>query len=85
MYWYSIGQIYDDKLDRVIDEKMYLEKVRKYKAPQIEIIDEIKRNEKAEQCFYVTPNMVLNLAARVRDIFESSELDKKRGLLNLVF
>lgn len=80
-----ISQVYDDKLDGVIDEKMYLEKVSEYKARQMEIVEEMKRHEKADQNFYVTANMVLNLAARVREIFESSEVDEKRELLNLVF
>jgi len=39
----------------------------------------------AECGFYVTANMVLNLAERAREIFESSEVDEKRELLNLVF
>jgi len=30
-------------------------------------------------------NLVMNLAARAREIFESSEVDEKRQLLNLVF
>ena len=37
------------------------------------------------QNFYITANMVMNLAARAREIFESSEVDEKRELLNLVF
>ncbi len=37
------------------------------------------------QNFYVTANMVLNLATRAREIFESSEVGEKRQLLNLVF
>ena len=51
----------------------------------MEIVDEMKRHEKADQSFYVTANMVLNLAARAREIFESSEVEEKRQLLNLVF
>ncbi|MCH9609000.1 MAG: hypothetical protein S4CHLAM45_02590 [Chlamydiales bacterium] len=31
----------------------------------------------SDQCFYVTANMVLNLAARAREIFESSEVEEK--------
>lgn len=80
-----LGQIYDDKLDGVIDEKLYLEKVREYKTRQLEIAEEMKNHEKADQNFYVTANMVLNLAARAREIFESSEVDEKRQLLSLVF
>ena len=80
-----ISQVYDDKLDGVIDEKMYLEKVSEYKTRQMEIVEEMKRHEKADRNFYVTANMVLNLAARAREIFESSEVEEKRQLLNLVF
>ena len=67
------------------DEKLYLEKIREYKTRQFEIAEEMKNHEKADQNFYVTANMVLNLAARAREIFESSEVEEKRQLLNLVF
>ena len=43
------------------------------------------RHEKADQNFYITANLVMNLAARAREIFESSEADEKRQLLDLVF
>ena len=45
----------------------------------------MNRHEKADQNFYITANLVMNLAARAREIFESSEADKKRQLLDLVF
>ncbi len=61
------------------------EKIREYKKRQIEIAEEMKNHEKADQNFYITANMVMNLAARAREIFESSEVDEKRELLNLVF
>lgn len=77
--------MYDDKLDGLIDEKMYLDKVKEYKARQVEITEQMTQHEKADQNFYVTANMVMNLAARAREIFESSEVDEKRQLLNLVF
>lgn len=69
----------------MIDENLYLEKVREYKKRQIEIAEEMKNHEKADRKFYITANMVMNLAARAREIFESSEVDEKRELLNLVF
>ncbi len=80
-----VSQMYDDKLDGLIDEKMYLDKVRDYKARQAEIVEQMARHEKADQNFYITANMVMNLAARAREIFESSEVDEKRQLLNFVF
>ncbi len=80
-----LNQIYDDKLDGLIDERMYLERVATYKGRQTEIVDQMKRHEKADLNFYITANLVMNLAARAREIFESSEADEKRQLLNLVF
>ncbi len=80
-----INQMYDDKLDGLIDEKMYLDKVKDYKARQVEITEQMARHEKGDHNFYVTANMVMNLAARAREIFESSEVDEKRQLLNFVF
>ena len=77
--------MYDDKLDGLIDEKMYLQKIQAYKDRQREIIEQMSRHEKADHNFYVTANMVMNLAARAKEIFESSEADEKRQLLNLVF
>ena len=64
---------------------MYLEKVKEYKARQVELIEEMKRHETADQNFYVTANMVLKLVSRARELFESSEVDEKRQLLNLMF
>ena len=80
-----INQIYDDKLDGLIDEVMYLEKVKEYKTRQAEIVEEMKRHEVADKNFHITANMVLKLAARARELFESSEVEEKRELLNLVF
>ncbi len=34
---------------------------------------------------HITANTVLSLAIRARNIFESSEVDEKRQLLNFVF
>lgn len=80
-----LNQVYDDKLDGLIDEKMYLERVSTYKTRQTEIVEQMGRHEKADQNFYITANLVMNLAARAREIFESSEADEKRQLLDLMF
>ncbi|MBX9744882.1 MAG: hypothetical protein K2X08_06710 [Chlamydiales bacterium] len=45
----------------------------------------MKRYEVADENFHITANLVLKLASRAREIFESSEVDEKRQLLNLVF
>jgi len=80
-----LSQMYDDKLDGLIDETMYLDKIRTYKARQAEILEEMGRHQTADENFYITANTVMNLAARSREIFLSSEVAEKRQILNLVF
>ncbi len=70
--------MYDDKLDGLIDQKTYLDKVKDCKALQAEIVEQMARHEKANHNFYITANIVMNLATRAREIFESSEVDEKR-------
>lgn len=43
------------------------------------------RHEKADHNFYIVANMAMNLAARAREIFESSEVDERCQFLDLVF
>jgi DNA invertase Pin-like site-specific DNA recombinase len=80
-----LSQMYDDKFDGLIDEGMYLDKTRAYKARQAEILEEMGRHNNADKTFYVTANVAMNLAARSREIFMSSEVAEKRQILNLVF
>lgn len=45
----------------------------------------MESHAKADEIFHITANMVLSLAQRSREIFESSEVGEKRQLLNFVF
>src|ERR1700722_8793813 len=45
----------------------------------------MERHVNADESFHITANMVLSLAQRSREIFESSEVEEKRQLLNFVF
>ncbi len=38
----------------------------------------------ADENFYLTANMVLNLAKKAYEIFQSSEIEEKRQLLNFL-
>ncbi len=64
---------------------MYLDKTRAYKACQAEILEEKRRHQDTDENFYVTANMIMNLAARSREILLSSEVAEKRQSLNLAF
>lgn len=52
-----ISLMYDDKLDGLIDEQMYQEKIKEYKARQQEIIRPNERHVKADETFHLTANI----------------------------
>ena len=60
-------------------------KLKEYKDREQEIAKEMQRYDIKDTNAHVTANTVLSLASRARDIFESSEVDEKRQLLNFVF
>lgn len=64
---------------------MYDNKLREYKERQNDIMFKMKQFENANQNHYITANQVLSIAKRAKDIFESSEPEKKRQLLGFVF
>jgi hypothetical protein len=45
----------------------------------------MQRHVKADEHFYIAANTVLRLASKAKDLFESSEVEEKRQLLNFVF
>ena len=55
-----------------------------YKEKQQEILEEIQKHNKADESYYITVNKILGLAQRAYEIFESSEMEEKRQLLNFV-
>lgn len=80
-----LSKLYDDRYDGKIDEAFFEKKLQEYKGREREIVQEMERHVNADESFHVTANMVLSLAQRSREIFESSEVDEKRQLLNFVF
>ena len=80
-----LSRMYDDKLDGVIDDELYQQKFKEMKAKQQDIMSKMQKHVKADEAFYITATTVLNLASRARELFESSEVDEKRQLLNFVF
>ena len=80
-----MSKMYDDKLDGLIDEELYQQKFNECKTRQQEVVSKMQRHVKADEHFYITANTVLRLASRAKDLFESSEVEEKRQLLNFVF
>ncbi len=79
-----ISASFDLLADGNITKEMFDEKLKEYKKRQSEIETEMSMHTEADESFYLTANTVLNLAKRAGEIFESSKVDEKRQLLNLL-
>ena len=60
-------------------------KCQELKSRQFQINEQIKNHLKADESFQVTVNTVLSLASKAYEIFESSNIEQKRKLINYVF
>lgn len=64
---------------------MYDQKLKEYKEKQNDLLFKMKQYDNADNSFYITANQVLSLAQRALEIFESSEPEEKRQLLQFLF
>ena len=63
---------------------MYDSFLRNYKEKQAEILDQMQDHNDADEQFYLTANMTMNIAKRAKEIFVSSEVDEKRQFLGFL-
>lgn len=68
-----------------ITNDFYNKKFKEYTEKQGKVMEELTKHDKADKEYHITANTVLNLAQRALEIFESSEPQEKRQLLNFVF
>lgn len=80
-----ISRLYDDHYDGNILADFFNGKLKEYKEREQDIAKELERYSSIDMNAHITANTVLSLASRARDIFESSEVEEKRQLLNFVF
>ena len=67
-----------------ITDEMYDSFLREYKEKQAELFEQMQDHSDADEQFYLTANMTLNIAKRAKEIFMSSEVDEKRQLLGFL-
>ena len=77
-----LDRVLDAMLDCSITKDIYDKKVKEIKEKQREINLRLEDHTKADGNYYLTASIVLNLAKRALEIFESSEPNEKRTLLN---
>lgn len=83
-YEARIKNMYEDKLDGRITDEMYDSLLREYKEKQAEILNQMQGHSEADEQFYLTANMTLNIAKRAKEIFMSSEVEEKHQLLGFL-
>jgi len=86
LYQNRIDKLFNLRLDEdgSITKDMFQEKLKELKEKQAEVNERMQRYTDADENFYLTANMVLNLAKRAKEIFISSKVDEKRQLLNFL-
>lgn len=77
--------MYEDRLDGRITAETYDQKLKEFKEEQFDIEFKLKQLDIANSSYYVTANTVLSITQRASKIFESSEPEEKRQLLNFLF
>jgi site-specific DNA recombinase len=80
-----ISRLVDAHLDGSITQDIYEKKINEYQERKQEIIDEMQKNQDADENYFITINTVLSIAQRVYEIFNRSEIDEKRQFLNFLF
>ena len=79
-----IKKMYEDRLDGRITEEMYDSYLKEYKGKQSEILGQMQEHSSADESFYLTANMTLNIAKRAKEIYISSEVEEKRQFLGFL-
>ncbi len=83
----KIQRLFDLRLEEnegSITRDMFASKLKELKEEQAEIRAKLAQYDTADEKYYITANTVLNLAKHALEIFESSEVARKRALLNFL-
>lgn len=79
------SKLLDVHLDGTIDQETYRTKMDEYKKRKREITSEMQAHVLGDETCLITIETVLGLARNAQEIFNSSNFDEKRQLLNFVY
>ncbi len=79
-----INALLDMRLDESITKDDYDKKLQELKDQQYQLEIEQSEYTKADHEYHIHVGTVLNLSRRIGDIFESSEVEEKRAILNFL-
>ncbi len=80
----NLDRLLDLRIEESITQEIYDKKFKSYKERQYEIALKLEEYTYADESYHIGVEMVLSLASRALEIFNGSEPDEKRQLLNLV-
>ncbi|MDO8496257.1 MAG: recombinase family protein [bacterium] len=78
----KIDRMMDLLIDGSIAKDEYEKKLKEMKSRQQDINIRLEDHTQADENYYLTANIVLNLAKNAVKLFESSEVSQKRAILN---
>ena len=80
----NLDRLVDLLVEGSITQDTYDKKVNEYKEKQYDINIRMGEYTRADENFLIASSMVFSLASRALEIFESSEVNEKRQLLNFL-
>ncbi len=80
----KIGRLMDLLIDDSITKIDYDKRLKEFKEKQYQINIQLEEHTKADESYYITASTVFNLAKDALELFESSEVDEKRAILNYI-
>jgi site-specific DNA recombinase len=80
----NLDRLVDLLVETSITREIYDKKVNEYKEKQYDINIRLEEYTRADENFHIAASMVFSLANRALEIFESSEVNEKRQLLNIL-
>ena len=80
----SLDRLVDLLIAGSITQDIYDKKLKEYKEKQGDINIQLEEYTQADENFLIAASMVFSLANRALEIFESSEVNEKRQLLNFL-
>lgn len=83
-YQQRLDKLYEAHLDGDVDEEFYKRKVAEYRSARDTIKAKLDATDKADDSFYSAVDSLIRLAQRAPELLESSEMEHRRRLINLV-
>ena len=79
-----IEKMYDDKLDTLITQNEYEANLKRYKAQQQELLEQMEHHRVADETYYVNANKIFEVARRASELFEQANFEEKQELLRFL-